>query len=114
MRKGRDDVFFLTGAEIANHKLAGMPGPVMFVESQNVMVSAKSAVRDVAGLARDSICYMIGNPEEQSLDAYFAGLHKHFLHRAFSEYGEMVDTYQVQNCHALAGGNHLSGRHASR
>lgn len=105
VRNHKDDLFFLTGSEIAKHGLAGdvLPGPAVFVESQNVMVTAKSPVRHVADLAGDSICYMIGNPEEQSLDAYFARLHKHFFHRAFSEYGEMVDTYEVQNCHALAG-----------
>lgn len=105
VRSQKDDIFFLTGSEIARHKLAGkvLPGPTVFVESQNVMVPAKSAVRHVADLAGNSICYMIGNPEEQSLNAYFAGLHKQFFHRAFSEYGEMVDTYQAQDCHALAG-----------
>jgi general L-amino acid transport system substrate-binding protein len=105
VRNQQDDIFFLTGSEIVGHKLAGsvLPGPTVFVESQNVMVADKSAVHHVADLAGDSICYMIGNPEEQSLNACFAGLHKQFFHRAFSEYGEMVDTYQVQNCHALAG-----------
>ncbi|MDR3570342.1 MAG: transporter substrate-binding domain-containing protein [Syntrophobacteraceae bacterium] len=105
VRNQQDDIFFLTGSEIVRQNLAGkvLPGPTVFVESQNVMVSDKSAVRDVADLAGDSICYMIGSPEEQSLNACFAGLHKQFFHRAFSEYGEMVDTYQVQNCHALAG-----------
>ena len=105
VRKQQDDIFFLTGAEIAWHKLAGkvLPGPTVFVESRNVMVSAQSPIHHVAGLAGDSICYMIGSPEEQSLNAYFAGLHKEFSHRAFSEDGEMVDTYQVQNCRALAG-----------
>lgn len=105
VRDQRDDIFFLTGSEIAKNKLAGkvLPGPTVFVESQNVMVSCESPVRHVAGLAGDSICYMIGSPVEQSLNAYFAGLHKNFLRRAFSETGEMVDTYQVQNCHAIAG-----------
>ncbi len=77
--------------------------PTVFVESQNVMVSTKSPVHHVEGLAGDGICFMIGNPVEQSLNAYFGGLHKNFFHRAFSEYGEIVNTYRVQNCHALAG-----------
>jgi general L-amino acid transport system substrate-binding protein len=103
VRKQKDDVCFLTGTEIAHHHLAGkvLPGPTVFVESQNVMVTTNSQVRDLADLAGDSICYMIGSPAEQSLEAYFAGIHKHFLHRAFSEFGEMNDTYRVQNCHAL-------------
>lgn len=103
--KGTDDIFFLTFPEIAGHNLAGkvLPGPTVFVESENVMVSTKSAVHHVAGLAGDSICFMIGDPVEQSLNGYFAGLHKNFFRRAFTEDGEMVDTYQVQNCHGLAG-----------
>ena len=105
VRDNRDDIVFLTGSEIVNNKLAGtvLPGPAVFVESLSVMVSAKSNVNHVAGLAGASICYMTGTPEEQSLNAYFAELHKHFFNRGFSEDGEMVDTYQVQNCHALAG-----------
>jgi general L-amino acid transport system substrate-binding protein len=105
VRNGRDDICFLTGSEIAGRKLAGkvVPGPAVFVESQNVMVADKSAVHHVADLAGNSICYMIGDPVEQSLNGYFAGLRKHFFNRAFSEDGEMVDTYQAQNCHALAG-----------
>ncbi|MGC9195991.1 MAG: hypothetical protein ACP5IL_11120 [Syntrophobacteraceae bacterium] len=104
-RKQKDDICFLTGTEIANHQMAGkvLPGLTVFVESQNVMVTTNSSVRHLAGLAGDSICYMTGSPAEQSLDAYFAGIHKHFSHRAFSEFGEMNDTYRVQNCHALAG-----------
>ncbi|MGC8493101.1 MAG: hypothetical protein ACP5SH_15330 [Syntrophobacteraceae bacterium] len=105
VRNQTDDISFLTGSEIVRHNLAGkvLPGPTVFVESQNVMVPSKSAVRHVADLAGDSICYMIGSPVEQSLNAYFAGLHKQFFHRAFSEHGEMVDTYRAQDCHALAG-----------
>ncbi len=105
VRNQKDDIFFLTGSEIVRHNLADkvLPGPTVFVESQNVMVTDTSTFHKVADLAGQSVCYMIGSPEEESLNAYFAGLHKRFFHRAFSEYGEMVDTYQVQNCKALAG-----------
>jgi general L-amino acid transport system substrate-binding protein len=67
------------------------------------MAAAKSAARHVADLCGESICFMIGSPAERSLNAYFYALHKNFFRRAFSEEGEMVDTYQVQNCRAIAG-----------
>ncbi|SPF34444.1 putative Extracellular solute-binding protein [Syntrophobacter sp. SbD1] len=105
VRDQRDDIYFLTGSEIAEQKLAGkvLPGPTVFVESLNVMVAAKSAAHHVADLAGDSICFMIGSPAERSLNAYFYALHKNWFRRAFSEDGEMVDTYTAQNCHAIAG-----------
>jgi general L-amino acid transport system substrate-binding protein len=46
---------------------------------------------------------MIGSSAERSLDAYFDAIHHDWDHRAFSEDGEMNDTYNVQRCHALAG-----------
>ncbi len=125
VRNEQDDIFFLTGSEIAEHKLAGkvLPGPTVFIESNAVMVPAKSAAHHVADLAGNSICFMIGSSVEQDLNACFAGTHKNFFRRAFSEDGEMVDTYQAQNCHAIAGEitylapvgldpgvNHMSGR----
>lgn len=105
VRNQHDDLSFLTGTEIEAQKLAGkvLPGPTVFIESHAVMVPEGAAAKHVVDLAGDSICYMIGSPAERSLDAYFDGLHKSWFHRAFSEDGEMADTYRVQNCHAIAG-----------
>ena len=105
VRKQQDDVYFLTGAEIHEQQLAGivLPGPTVFVESHRVMVAANSPVQHVSDLAGDSVCFMIGTPAERSLESYFGALHKSWFRRAFSEDGEMIDTYNVQNCHALAG-----------
>lgn len=102
---GRDDLYFLTASEILEHDLAGkvMPGPTVFVESDGVMVTDKSPVQHVGELADDSICYMIASSAERSLEAYFDTLHKSWDHRAFTEDGEMNDTYNVQHCHAVAG-----------
>ncbi len=104
VRNGGDDIYFLTGTEIARHKLAGLvvPGPAVFFETRNLMVAAKFSAHHVGALAADSICYKIGSPVEQDLNAYFARLGKHFLNRAFSEDGEMIDAYKTRNCHALA------------
>jgi general L-amino acid transport system substrate-binding protein len=105
VRKQEDDIFFLTGSEIDGQNLAGrvLPGPAVFVESHGVMVPADSAARHVGDLAKNSICYMIGSPVERSLEAYFDGIRRSWIRRAFSEEGEMVDTYLVRNCHAIAG-----------
>lgn len=105
LRTRQDDLAFLTGSEIAEQKLAGkvLPGPTVFIESDAVMVPVASAARNVGDLAGDSICYMIGSSAERSLEAYFGPLHTTFFRRAFSEDGEMADTYIAQNCHAVAG-----------
>lgn len=104
VRKQQDDVYFLTGSEINTQKLAGslVPGPTVFLQSEAVMVAANSAAHHVSDLAGDSICFMIGSSTERSLTAYFDAIHKSWLRRAFSEDGEMIDTYNVQNCHAIA------------
>ncbi|BAY16944.1 extracellular solute-binding protein family 3 [Anabaenopsis circularis NIES-21] len=105
VRKQQDDVYFLTGSEINAQKLAGsiVPGPTVFLESEAVMVASTSAAQHVSDLSGNSICFMIGSSVERSLTAYFETLHKNWLRRAFSEDGEMIDTYNVQNCHAIAG-----------
>jgi general L-amino acid transport system substrate-binding protein len=105
VRSQQDDLSFLTGTEINAQKLAGkvLPGPTVFIESHAVMVPDGAAAKHVGDLAGDSICYMIGSPVERSLAAYFDGLHQSYIHRAFSENGEMADAYIAQNCHAIAG-----------
>ncbi len=80
-----------------------LPGPAVFIEFDKVMVAAGSAAQHAADLTGDSICFLKGSSGERSLEAYFDSLHKDFLRRGFSEDGEMVDAYIVQNCHAIAG-----------
>jgi len=105
VRNQQDDVYFLTGSEINEQKLAGkvVPGPTIFVESHAVMTMSTSTVNHVDDLAGDSICYRISSSAERSLSAYFDTIKKGWVRRAFSEDGEMIDTYNVQNCHAIAG-----------
>lgn len=104
VRDQKDDVYFLTGSEIDQQKLAGklVLGPTVFIESHKVMVASTSKAQHVSDLAGDSICFMIGSSVDRSLEAYFGTLHKNWFRRAFSEDGEMIDTYNVQNCHAIA------------
>lgn len=100
-----DDVLFLTGAEIADHNLAGVlvPGPTVFVESQGVMVPAKSPIKSLADLRDKSVCFLIGASSERCLNEFSARTGVSILRRPFSEDGEMEDAYAVQNCQAIAG-----------
>ena len=100
-----DDVFFLTGSEIADESLAGsiVPGPVVFVESHNVMVPSGSPARSVSDLAGESICFLAGSAVGRSLNAYFEAARKSWHRLPFSEEGEMNDAFHAQRCRALAG-----------
>ncbi|MEA5505841.1 hypothetical protein VB735_22545 [Halotia wernerae UHCC 0503] len=105
VRNQQDDIYFLTRSEIDAQKLTDklVLGSTVFLESDAVMVASTSAAHHLTDLAGDSICFMIGSSVEQSLNTYFGVLHKNWFRRAFSEDGEMIDTYNVQNCHAIAG-----------
>jgi len=100
-----DDVLFLTGSEIADHRLAGLivPGPAVFVESQGVMVPGGSDIQHLKDLKNRSICFYIGSPSENELNAYAQSAGLSVFRRPFSELGEMVDAYAAQNCEAIAG-----------
>jgi len=105
VRNQIDDISFLTGAEIHEQKLAGklVPGPTVFVESDAVMAAVTPTVHHIGDLAGAGICFLIGSSAERSLEAYFDTTQQSWYRRAFSEDGEMIDTYNVQNCRALAG-----------
>ena len=55
VRNQQDDIYFLTGSEIAKQKLAGkvLPGPTVFVESQAVMVPVNSAEQHLDEFRRE-------------------------------------------------------------
>ncbi len=105
VRNQQDDIYFLTGSEIAKQKLAGkvLPGPTVFVESHAVMAPVNSAAQHVDDLAGNGICFNVGSPVERTLNAYFDTIHKKWVRRGFNEEGEMNDAYNVQSCHAVAG-----------
>jgi len=105
VRDQEDDVYFLTGSEIDEQKLAGkiVPGPTVFVEYHAVMVPSNSAAHNVGDLAGNTICFMIGSLPERSINAYFDALHKKWLRMPYSEEGEMNDAYSVKRCKAIAG-----------
>ncbi len=105
VRNQQDDIYFLTGSEVAKQKLAGkvLPGPTVFVESHAVMTPVNAAAQHLDDLAGNGICFMIGNPVERTLNAHFDSIHKEWFRRGFTEDEEMNDAYKVQSCHAVAG-----------
>ena len=104
MRRGEDDVAFLSGGELATHRLsdAVLPGPTVFIDQVGVMVPADSPARNVADLAGQGVCFMIAEPAESSLAEYFEDQPQTFLRHPYSESGEMEDAYAVRRCQALA------------
>ena len=106
LANGADDVAFLTGTEIQSHHLGGriIPGPAIFIESHALMIPAAAPERHVTELAGDAgICFMSGSPLERSLPAFFEAHARRWRPVPFSEDGEMLDAYNVQRCHAVAG-----------
>ncbi len=105
VRRQDDDVFFLTGGEIAAEGLAGavLPLAPVFVEAHAVMVPAASPRRSLSDLAGEGICFLIGGSAGRSLEAAFDRLHRSFFRHPYSEDGEMSDAYAARRCHAIAG-----------
>jgi len=105
VREARDDVYFLTGSEVSEQKLAGVVLPVatVFVESHAVAVPARSGAQHVRDLSGNIICFLIGSSAERSLADYFDNLKLGYLRAPFSETGEMDDAYNVGRCRAIAG-----------
>ena len=104
VRHGEDDLFFLSGREIAVHKLAGaaLLGPTIYVANVGVMVPGDSPARHVADLEGKGLCFMSGGRAESTLEDYFESRGKTWLRHPYTELGEMNDAYAVQRCHALA------------
>ncbi len=105
IKNQQDDVYFLTGSEIRNQNLAGKLIPIspIFIESHAVMVPDNSPVQHLNDLSGRSICFLIGTSVERSLESYFEFHGLKWLRQAFSEESEMIDSYNVQHCQAIAG-----------
>lgn len=124
-RNGTDDVLFLSAAEIMAQDLASkvLPGPPVFFESTNVMVSVTSPIQHVGDLAGKAICFSLGSSTQRHLEAWFGARHLDFIRMGYQEDVEFYDTYGAQVCGAMAaelttladvrqdgGVNHLTSR----
>jgi general L-amino acid transport system substrate-binding protein len=105
VRSGRDDVFFLSGSEIIDQKLAGrvLPGPAVFFETSALMVVDRSPVQRPADLAGQAICFLQGDVSHRHLEAFFAARRLSFIRMGFQEEVELYDAFDAQACHAMAG-----------
>jgi general L-amino acid transport system substrate-binding protein len=104
VRRGRDDVFFLSGAEIVDQKLAGVlvPGPPVFHETTALMVAGDSKVERPADLAGRSICFLQGDVSHRQLEAYFAARQLSFQRMGYQEEDELHDAFDARQCQAWA------------
>lgn len=125
VRTGADDVAFLSTSEIIDEGLASkiLPGPTVFFESTNVMVTVASPFQHLADLAGKPICFSLGSSTQRHLEGWFATHHLDFIRMGYQEDVEFYDTYGAQVCPAMAseittladvrldgGVNHLTSR----
>ena len=105
IRERLDDLFFLSGSEILEHKLAGVlvAGPTVFVESHGVMVPSSSPAERLRDLTGEGVCVERRSHAARSLSAYFDRTSTPWLRRPFGEPGEMLDAYSSRSCRAVAG-----------
>jgi general L-amino acid transport system substrate-binding protein len=104
VREGRDDVFFLSGAEIVDETLAGflVPGPPVFHETTALMVAGDSSVERPSDLAGRSICFLQGDASHRHLEAYFAARRLAFQRMGYQEEDELHDAFDARQCQAWA------------
>ncbi len=102
--QGTDEVYFLTASEIIAQNLAGklIPGPVVYYETDALMVKETSAARRLEDLEGAKICFVTGSGAQRGLESFFEAKHLKFLRLAFSEDGEMRDAYKAGLCDAIA------------
>ena len=104
VRQGRDDVFFLSGAEIVDQTLPGflVPGPPVFHETTALMVAGDSSLERPSDLAGRSICFLQGDASHRHLEAYFAARRLAFQRMGYQEEDELHDAFDARQCQAWA------------
>jgi general L-amino acid transport system substrate-binding protein len=104
---GADDLFFLDGSDIADHRLAGAValGPVVYFVSTAAMVHGNGAIQRLVDLAGKSICFYQGDSAHLNLEAAMAARRLDFVRMGYMEYGELHDAYNSGVCEAQVGEN---------
>jgi general L-amino acid transport system substrate-binding protein len=102
---GADDLFFLDGSDIADHRLAGAVtlGPAVYFASTAAMVHGDAPIRQLSDLAGKSICFYQGDNAHLNLEASMAARRLDFVRMGYMEYGELHDAYNARICDAQVG-----------
>jgi general L-amino acid transport system substrate-binding protein len=102
---GADDLFFLDGSDIADHRLAGAAtlGPAVYFVSTAAMVHGPAPIRQLSDLAGKSICFYQGDNAHLNLEAWMAARRLDFVRMGYMEYGELHDAYNARICDAEVG-----------
>ena len=102
---GADDLFFLDGSEIADHRLAGVAtlGPAVYFVAAAAMVHGAGPVRQLSDLKAKSICFYQGDDAHLMLEASMAARRLDFVRMGYMEYGELRDAYSAGVCDAQVG-----------
>ena len=96
-----DRVAFVSAEELAEaHGLRA--GPVVATDRQALIVKAGSAIRAASDLAGKLVCFIVGTPAEDSLDAWATAARVPVERLAFQEPDEMDDAFDVGKCAATA------------
>jgi general L-amino acid transport system substrate-binding protein len=102
---GADDLFFLDGSDIADHRLAGAVtlGPAVYFVSTAAMVHGPTPIQQLSDLAGKSICFYQGDNAHLNLEASMAARRLDFVRMGYMEYGELHDAYNSGVCDAQVG-----------
>jgi general L-amino acid transport system substrate-binding protein len=102
---GADDLSFLDGSDIADHRLAGKValGPAVYFVSTAAMVRGDSAVQRLGDLAGQSICFYQGDSAHRHLEGWMAAHRLSFARMGAMEYGELHDAFNARICDAEVG-----------
>jgi general L-amino acid transport system substrate-binding protein len=102
---GADDLSFLDGSEIADHRLANkiVLGPAVYFVSTAAMVHDDSAIRGLSDLAGKSICFYQGANAHTHLERWMAAHGLSFVRMGYLEYGELYDAFNARVCDAEVG-----------
>jgi general L-amino acid transport system substrate-binding protein len=102
---GTDDLFFLDGSDIADHRLASAVtlAPAVYFVSTAAMVHGPAPIQQLSDLAAKSICFYQGDNAHLNLEASMAGRRLDFVRMGYMEYGELHDAYNSGVCDAQVG-----------
>ncbi len=102
---GADDLFFLDGSDLADHRLAGAValGPAVYFVSTAAMVHGDATIQELSDLAGKSICFYQGDNAHLNLEASMAARRLDFVRMGYMEYGELHDAYNARICEVQVG-----------